>query len=311
MPDNPSTEDLRKITNEQMTEDFGGLQARQSNPNPQSQEPENLSPEPPPVPEAGEPPKFTDEELAFYKEMHGLKQVGDLPFKSANEFINGYKELQGRFSKDRERYKPYDYILDTADQDPRYREWLRQADTLYRNPQLAQSYVTPQAQVATPPDPGQFDRYTAEGEMQYQQKLMQYMETIADRKANERVYGIQQQLDLEKQKLGLKSVFPDENPDDIMRQIQARGNNWTLADAAKALRYDQAETRAMDKARKELAKKLEEAGRSGTPQSPSSSPKIANLDDILSDINQYGSEYARKKYGVKKTNEAVREATNF
>lgn len=308
MPDTPEKE-LEKLTNETLGAEFGGLQSRTETPKPE-QEPAPIQEPPQGTPTGGEP-TLTQDEIALLSEIRNTKTIGDLPHKSVKDLIDGYKELQGRFSKDRERFKPYEYILDELERNPNYQNWIRQADTLFRNPELAKSFVTPQSQVVQPPDPARYDRYSPEGEGQYQKDLMAYMESIADRKANERVSGVTQQLELERQKAQLSRAFPDANVDDLIRQIQARGSNWTLVDTVKALRYDNIKTQALDEARKELTKKLEEASKSGTPQGTQGAPKVPNLDEILDFIQRQGSEAAKKKYGDRKYYDAVRESTNL
>ena len=313
-----SAADLEKATNEMYGQDF----VPQSQPSPsEAQSPDAVETEPAPeletaAPEAkGGQADLTDEEKGLLNELRAMKEITGTPFKTLSDLVKAYKELQSTYTKEHEfvtKAKPVEQLVSSAIADPNLAQYLAQAKMLYDNPQLASAYVGQGGRVDTPPDPRSYNMFDEADLGRYQKDLSDYNARAVDARINARLAGIESQTRLEKMKSELKQVYGEANPDEVLSWIQSKGNNWNLVDAYKVKEFDNIETRAMEKARKELTTKLEQANRGTQPQATTSGAKqTVKIDDILTYISKYGGEAAKKKYGPQNFEKAMRESVNF
>lgn len=300
--DNPMTEaDLKQLTNEAFGE-----------PSEQPAPTAEPSPEPePPVAVAPPEPKGQAQPDPLKSLFDDTPYKGDDVMESARKLVEGYKNIQSEYSKQRDKVKPYEQLLDDVAKDSGLANFIEQARMLYRNPQLASAYATQTGHVDAPPDPRTFDMYDPTQYEAYQKALSDYNARQLDGRINARFSQIEQQQRIEKMKSELKLSFPDANPDDVLAKVQQKGTAWNLVDAYKALDYDNLKSKALDEARKEIKKQLETAKTSGTP-TPSAAPKTAvNIEDIVNHIAKFGGVSAEKKFGKKAVTDAMRESSAF
>lgn len=322
MSDKPevSTPDLEKLTNETYSEEYGGLNARTG----EGSQTQEVSPEPESAPEVQVPatPEPTPESKA--ETPVGLKEAfTDTPFqgddivKSVQDAVKSWKSTTSEYDKLRSKVKPYEQFLDAMSSDAGLRNFLQQAETLYRNPNMLNAYVTPQGSVDTRPNPTHYNVTGQDGMMYFDQErydkdLSDFLSRQVDSRINSRLSQMEQKNEQEKMTMELKQAFPEANADEVWERVKARGNSWRLVDAYKALEFDNIRSKALDEARKELTKKIETANSNATPTPTASSKTSVSLNDILTHVNKYGGESARKKFGDKNYQEALREsAANF
>lgn len=305
MPDNQqvSEQELEQLTNQAFGEELSGNRTPEtqgSEVEPATQVTQNAPVEPEGQADYSALKPFLDE--TPYK--------GDDVVESVKKMVEGYKNIQGQYTKTNERVKRYEQLLQDVEGDPALAQFIEQARTLYRNPQLAQAYQGGGQQDAMP-DPRSYDLSTYEGYEKFYSDMNNYQARQLDSRLNARFGQIEAQRMIDGQKNQLKQFFPDANPEDVVEQVQKKAGSWTLTDAYKALDYDNLKSRAMEEARKELTKQLENAGKSGTPSATSQSKGKVSVDDVLGHINRYGSEAARKKYGDKAYYEVLQSSSEF
>lgn len=266
-------------------------------------------------PESGEPakgqaPSTLDElrealkDTPYYQEGRDVKEL-------VAELKKGYKELQGSHTKLSQKVKPIEQLLDRIS-NPQIARTIEQILPYVENPSLLQAYVNPQGQVVTgEPNPANYDLLTPEGQAQFQRDTLAYARQAAQEDVKAFTSRWEQQKQLELQKLEFKKQFPDVDPDTVLQEAQSKlAYQNPLVTAWKALNYDNLKSQAMEEARKELGKKLEDAAVNKTPQA-SAPTKAPNLNDILQYIASRGVEAAKKRYGSAKVDEAMRETVQF
>lgn len=239
----------------------------------------------------------------YYKDGKDIKEV-------VAELNKGYKELTTRFNAEREKVKPHEQLLSLLEKDPNARNFLTQAAHLYQNPHLASAYVNPSGNVNTRPDPRRYDMYDQAQAQQYEQDLEAYMARQLDERLNTRLSGLEAQQKLEIKKLDFKKQFPDVDVESILTRAQNElsGQNELIL-AYKALNYDNLASQMLERARKDLGAKLEEAGKTKTPTA-SAPAKSVNISDIIKAIHTLGPKAAEKQYGKKRVEEALRESVS-
>ena len=318
LPDNPSEAELEQATNLAFADSLDSPQSRAISPDASTEAtkepPAPGSPAAPITPQAGSSTQgqvdWSDEEKALLTELRAMKEITGTPFKSPGELVKSYKELQSTWTKDREaltRIKPYEQYVSKASTNPDYARFLEQATQMFDNPQLAAPYLGPQGQADAPPDPRNYDMYDAEQYQQYQTDLTNFQARQVDERLNARFAQSDAKARLESEKTELKRIFPDCDPDNVIERIRERAKKgWSLIDGYKVLEYDQMETKAMAKARSETNQKLQEAGQTQTPAPSAANREQISFEDIITHINKYGPEAARKKFGDKNYGEAIR-----
>lgn len=256
----------------------------------------------PQVPQSGQAPNLPEDVL---------KALEETPYKSIPDVVKGYKEIQKAFNETREKVKPHQQLIDEVSADPKFAEFIQQAQMLYKNPQLAQAYQGA-PQVDAVPDPRAYDMTTVEGYGQYMNDLSNYQQRQFDARINARLSQIEQTRQLDQQKYAFKEAFPDVDPEEAIQKIQAKTKQgWSMADAWKAMDYDNLKSKALEEARKELTKKLETAGQTATPSSASPSKPQAGLEDVVNYTRKYGSVAARKRYGDKTFMDALNASSQY
>lgn len=263
--------------------------------------------ETPGTPEKSEPATdpFADlretlKDTPYYQEGRDIKEV-------AAELKKGYKELQGWQSKTQEKVKPYEQLLDQMSKDANLREFVKRAQEMYYNPQLAQAYINPQGQaISGEPDVSRYDMYSAEGQQAYHKDMLAYTRRVAQEDVNAKLSGWEQQQKTEMTKLEFRKLHPEIDPDKVLADAQEKfGGQNQIELMWKALNYENLASQMYEKARKELSGQLEDAGKTKTPQgAPPAKP--SSIEDILRYIEAKGGEAARKRYTPAKVEEALR-----
>ena len=315
--DNQTTEkSLEELTNEAFSQE-GIPQLNEVRQSPQSDAPEE---EPasvegtPAQTQSGQVSDISEDERKFLEEIRALKEISGTPFKSPADLVKSYKEVQSQWTKDHEfvtKVKPYEQLLNDVTTDANFANFLQQAAVLYKNPQLASAYINPSGNLNSPPDPRSYNMFDDADLQRYQKDQADYMARQLDARLNARFSTIEQQTRIEKAKAELKGAFPDVNPDEVLDWVQKKGTNWSLVDAYKIREFDNIKTKALEEARKELNQKLETAGKTTTPTTSASPKGGVKVEDILSHIARYGGDSARKKFGEKNFNDALRMSTDF
>lgn len=233
---------------------------------------------------------------------------GDDIIERVKKTVDGYKNIQSEFTKVKQKLAPHEQLLNDLETDKQLQEYINQAVNLYRNPQLAQAYLNNQNPDLRP-DPRNYDMSTVEGYDQYNREVEAFLQRQLDSRINARFGQIEQQQEVEKQKYAFKQVFPEVNPDEAIEQVKKKGKNWTLADAYKALDYDNLKTKLTESIRKELTQQLEKAGTTASPQNNGGATTKLSVTDIINHINKYGGESAKKKFGDKAFQQAMQKAS--
>jgi len=313
---NLSEADLEKLTNETMGDVLGGPQARQNSSSDAGQSSEgedtqgtaaeNNTTLPPQKSQVA----LSDDEKTLLTELRALQEMSGTPYKSPADLVKGYKELHSTWTKEHEfvnRVKPHEQLVNDMLTDPNFAQFIQEATTMFRNPQLAASYSSAaHGQVDAPPDPRNFDMYDPDQKLDYDKAQADYINRQLDSRINARFGQSEAKLRLENEKAQLKTLFPDTDPDDIVKRITERSKKgWNLVDGYKVLEFDNIEAKAREKARVELTSKFENAQRTGSPLSAGGSQQQVQLGDILDHITKHGSDSARKKFGDKNLERAI------
>lgn len=305
-PTEPTQADLEQAAAEFMGEPpQEPVAATSEPPAPATKEPDEGAPSEPsdPFSELREALKDTP----YYQEGGDIKE-------SVAKLKNGYKELQGEYTRTKERVKPFEQLVQKLSTNHQLRQTLEQVLPYLENPAMLQAYthVGPNGQLLSRPDPLAYgDLYDPQVRAKYDQDVAAYEQRMLDERLNTRLSSYEQQQKLELQKLEFKKAFPEIDPEVVLSRAQSElaGQN-PLVLAHKALNYDNLYSQALEKARKELSQKLEEAGKNKTPAASAPTQPV-NVGDILKAIETLGSERAVEKYGQKRVNEALRETANF
>jgi len=236
------------------------------------------------------------------------KYLAETPFKNIDEVVKGWKNAVGEMTRKNQKVKPYEPILNQADTDPEYAQYLQKAHQQYlaykANPQAFQPQSQPQQA---------YDLYTPEGQAQFRQDMalqtqqqvemvrMQYQQEIAK---------VQEQARFENMRAAFKAKFPDEDPDKLQEFWQEAVSQLTPYEIALRVRnFDKVQTDATSKARQEVNKQLETAQKTKTPAS-SPPAQAAKVEDILAHVGKYGAEAAFKRFGEGETMKAIEDAEN-
>jgi hypothetical protein len=287
-----SQEELERQTNEAF-----GVTSEPQQPTTDSQQPpsEPASAEPGQSASAATPPAQAPEDFS--------KFLSETPFKNVEETVKGWKNASGELTRRIQKMKPYEDILNNAESDPGYAEYLRQAHQQYlaykANPLAFQQ---PQQNV---------DLMTPEGIQAYITQQTQQTEARLRMQYQQEINRVQQQAHMENMKAAFKLKYPDANPDELptlWESITREANPFEVA--WKLANYDKMASEATSKARKEVNNQIETAQKTKTPAATPSS-QAAKAEDILDHIVKYGSEAAKKRFGEKQTMEALQKATEF
>lgn len=317
LPDNPTSEQLEAATNETMADVLDSPQSRASAGSielakpeaPASSEPGGTPATPAPSPQGGQV-DFTDDEKAFLAELRTIKEVSGTPFKSVPDLVKAHKELQSTYTREHEfltQGKPIEHLVRKAIENPAYRQFLEEVTPMFDNPQLAAAYAgQAPGQADVPPDPRAYDMYDPESYAKFQQEQAAYLQRKVDGTLNARLSQSESRQRLEMEKQQLKAAFPDANPDEIVTRLQERSKKgWSITDGYKVLEFDNIASKALEQARKEVAKQLETAKATGTPAAGGGAREEVKLADIIDHINRYGGDSARKKFGDRNFSEAL------
>lgn len=241
------------------------------------------------------------------------KVAKETPYKTVDDLINGYKSSQTEVTKFIEQVKPHKQLIDDLTTNAEFRQFIEQATQLYRNPQLAQQYVQPQQQQFDGVNPANYDLYTPEGQMAYQQaveqKALEKAQRVAFETVNQRMSGWEQQQEIERAKLQFSRENPDANVDEVLKFVQERNGKWTLSDAFKIANYDKVKTQAYEQAKKEILSKANEAAKNTQSTTTNSDKPSVSPSDIVSHVTKYGVNAANKRWGADKVKSAIEQFT--
>ena len=264
------------------------------------------------TPVTAEPPKVEPETPAQSQSVSItddiLKSLEETPFKSVPDVVKAYKNLQSEFTKERETVKPHKQLIDRINSDVNFRQFLAQAEQLYSNPQLAQSYLQPQ-QATGEPNPMNYDLYTPEGMAKFQQDTLAYAQKAAFETVNQRMSGWEQQQAIEREKLAFRQKYSDVDPDDVLNFVQERQGKWSLEDAYKIKNYDNLKQQAYEQAKKEIIAKSQEASKNTPANTGQASTPSVSPSEMMQFIQRYGVESANKKWGSGKVRDAIKQFT--
>jgi hypothetical protein len=235
---------------------------------------------------------------------------GDDVVKSVTELAKGYKELQGRDTQLSQKVKPFEGILDRANRDTAFAEYIRLAEQMYTNPAVAQQYAQPQFQK---PDPRSYDWNDAEQIAKYNQDLDSYFDLKVDSKLSSRFAQSDQQSKLEGFKNDFRGKFKDVS-EDLDQML-----SWAHSEAVKLNPYetswklknwDNREAQLTEKIRKELTTRIEQAQNATPTATPAVDQQKITQIDVGKHIAQYGQDSAEKKFGKDIVFQALRDLTN-
>jgi len=239
------------------------------------------------------------------------KVTKETPYKTVDDLINGYKSSQTEVTKFIEQVKPHKQLIDDLTTDAGLRQFVDQAVQLYRNPSLAQPYI-PQQQVQGV-NPANYDLYTPEGQMAYQQAVEQQAvekaQKVAFETINQRMSGWEQEQAIGKAKLEFSRLHPDVNVDEVLDFVQKNAGKWSLSDAYKIKNYDNLKTQAYEQAKKEILSKANEAGKNQPANTTNSSTPSVTPADIVQHVTKYGLGASNKRWGADKVKSAIEQFT--
>lgn len=228
---------------------------------------------------------------------------GDTPYKSddvvdsAKKIVEGYKNLQAELTRRSQETKPYEQFLRKMSTDRTFANFVEQARQMYENPQLAQPYLN---QNQGKPNPANYfpEGYvTPEGMAKYQSDLEAYFQRDVDSRLNSRLSEMETRNQRENLKLQFRQKFPSENPDDLLDWWSKEAYQFNPFEIAYKMRnFDTVKSSALDEARKELNRQLEEAQKNKTPQASASTTQKVKATDIIDYIGKHGLASAQKKF---------------
>lgn len=255
----------------------------------------------------GQSEEISDEELSLLKEWRALQAIEGTPYKSVAELVKGYKNVQGEFTKTREKTKPYEAVLTRMEREPQFRTLVEQLQQMVDNPGLLNAYAQKVAPGDPRPLPTQYDVYTPEGLKQYEEAMDSWTQRQLDSRINARLGGIEEQARLRSYAAEFKQRFPDvTDPDQYLSWAREEGVRMNPYEAAYRLReWDNLPAKLEERIRKELTQKVQEAGKTQTPQGQAPPVKKITPDDILKTIDTLGIDEARKKYGKERVTRAL------
>ena len=262
---------------------------------PEEAKPEEPAPDAAPVEQAEELPEW-------------LKGT---PYKKPEELAKGYKNLQAELTKRTEKIKPFEQFLQLSSADPKFAQYLQNAMAMYQNPELAKAYQNP---VVQRPNPWNYEQ-SPEGQKQFDSDMEAYEQRKFNDLLNSRLSSIEQYNSDQLQRFQFQQKYQDADIQDIEQFMQSILNDPSSANkyeiAYKLKTYDQLKSQAMEEARKEVAKKMETAGKTGSPKAAANAQKTnATVENIIDYIMKYGDGAASKKFGAATVNKAIQEATN-
>lgn len=263
-----------------------------------------------PAPEVKEAPVEANGQADKFNEINKL--LSETPFKSDDaveglkKFVEGHKNLQGEFSRTRERVKPFETIIDRASRDPQYRQMLEQLDTMYANPEMAKAYQAQQGQQDIMPDPYAYNKTDPRTGEQYWDKQAYdkdhdaWVQRQLDARLNARFAQIEQRTRLEQFKFDFKQRYPNvqDDPETLLQYAMTEFPRLNPIEAAYRFKsYEAIKAQAIEEARKELNKQLETANKTKTPEGTASKPQTVSPREIIAHIKKHGEASAVKKYG--------------
>ena len=301
---------LEIATNHEFT---GTPPASETAPEPEAATPPvetEVAPQPETPVAEGQSETLTDDEKALLTEIRSLKELEGLPYKSLPEFFKGYKNIQGEFTKVREKTKPFEAVLDRMSRDPQYANLVQQAQALLDNPQLLQAYQGQIAPGDPRPNPTQFNVYEPEGFTQYEKALDSWTQRQLDARINARLGQVEQNARLDNFKREFKAKFPEAEDADTLLQwastVMTSFNPFEIAHKVK--NWDNVQGQIESRVRKELTDTLKKASETKTPTgSPASKPQPTTTE-ILNHITRFGGEATKQRYGEKAMNEALKQS---
>ncbi len=230
---------------------------------------------------------------------------GEDVVKSVQDVVKSWKSSDAGYKKLESQVKPLMHIIEKANQNPQLKAFLDQALQVFENPQLANAYVNQNGQVDAVPDPHKYnvaDPNTGEvywNKAEYDKDHANWVQRQVDSRISARMSQVEQNAKLEQHKYGFKQKYPDvqEDPDRLLADVSAEWNRLNPIEVAwKIKNYDNLQSQALEKARKELTNDIKKAEQ-GTPQSASAPKQKVSVSDIITHINRYGSESAKKRFG--------------
>jgi len=308
--DNQTQVDVKEL--ERLTNESEGFFPEQAESNPETPKPEpEQAPSPTPAPEAQAGQVQTPKEL--------LEALNDTPFKGEDvvkgvqDLVKSYKELQGTHTKVSQKVKPFEQLIERAVVDPNFAETLRLAERAYSDPSFAQQLQ--HGQQAQEPNLASYfpEGYvTPEGLAKYQQDMKAYLYRDVQQMVSSQLTEMKAQALRESYKSQFKASHPDvaEDLDQLLQWVQSQATQFNPYEIAWKLKtWDNREQSLSEKIRKELEKKIEQAGKA-SPSAPSAAPQKIDDAEIVKHITRYGTESAKKKYGEARTMEAMVKYTN-
>lgn len=252
--------------------------------------------------------QLNEEEKALLGEFRKLTNVDGTPFKSVGALKDGYKNLQGQWTKTQERMRQHERFLSRLESDQQYRQYVEQLDAMVDNPQLAQAILAQKFGVQdTMPDPLQYDISDPAQHQKYMQDVTAYNQRQVNGVINARLSQMEQKAQMDTLRSQFQMKRPDiQNPDELLDWVSKNIREIGAFEAAYRMReFDNLRAKALEDAKRELLSKVQEAGKTTTPASTAPPAKKISADDVLKAIDTLGVEGAKKKYGKERVLDAL------
>jgi len=269
--------------------------------------PESVEAEPA---DAGGQSDMSDEEKALLEELRAINEVSGTPFKNVKDLVGAYKNLQGEFTKTREKTKPYEAVLDRMSEDQNFAGLVSQLQQMMDNPDMLKAYANQGLPGDPEPNPAQYETWTQEGLGKWQKDHDSWLQRQMDSRFNTLKSDIETRAKLENYEREFKGKFPNvEHPQELLQWAQKQGRTMNPFEAAFKLRnWDTMRSEIEAQVRKELGQKLESAGKTKTPQGTTAKSETT-AGEVVKHVSQYGYRAAVKRYGEADVNKALQLST--
>lgn len=255
------------------------------------------------------------EEKELLDQIRAMKEVTGTPFKGVPDVVKAWKEATAELTKQRQATKPYEQFLSRLQNDPQFRQQAEQFTQFYEHPELRQAYLN-QLNPSARPDPRRYDFSDPAQVAEYDKGMEDFMARQVDSRIQQRLAPLEQDRVYEKQKWEFKQAYPDVDPETVASRFSEIQQQNPLVNLYKTLEYDnlkanqaKRESEIRAEVTKELTAKIQQAGKTTTPQASPSAPK-PSIVDIINMVSRYGVAAATKKYGLEVVENAVAEQTN-
>ena len=255
---------------------------------------------------------LTDEERALLNEIRSTTSLEGTNFKSIPELAKGYRNLQAQFTQDRQVLSKHKPLLERLN-NPEVEQFINQAIALIDNPELRQAYMGQIPHGDPRPDPANFgDLYVPENRQRYDTALESWMSRQVDSRLNARLVGIEQKLMMDKYRTEFRVKYPDinEDPDNFLGWLQSVRNTLNPYELAfRVKNWDNAIGQAEAKARKEVARQVDDAAKNNTPKGTPQKQEVS-ATEVLQYMAKYGRTSAVKRYTAPVVTQVEIEMTN-